>query len=141
MFEESLLIWAANALLAIHMLFVIFMVGGQILIYLGHFMQWLWVRNPWFRVFHLIGIGVVVLQSWVGVLCPLTIWEMALRERAGTETYSGSFIQHWLQSLLYYSAPEWVFIMCYTLFGSLVLASWFIVRPNSFSKGHNGAIT
>jgi len=68
----------------------------------------------------------------VGALCPLTIWEVALREKAGAETYSGSFIQHWFQSLLYYSAPEWVFIVVYTLFGSLALASWFVVRPKSF---------
>ena len=54
---------------------------------------------------------------------------MALREKAGVETYSGSFIQHWLQSLLYYSAPEWVFILVYTVFGALVLASWFLFRP------------
>jgi hypothetical protein len=55
---------------------------------------------------------------------------MALREKAGVEAYSGSFIQHWLQSLLYYNAPDWVFIALYTGFGSLVLASWYLVRPN-----------
>ncbi|NQZ53304.1 MAG: DUF2784 domain-containing protein [Piscirickettsiaceae bacterium] len=132
MSEQSLLILSANVILLLHVSFVIFVVAGLILIYVGHFTQWSWVKNPWFRLFHHIGIGIVVLQSWVGVLCPLTSWEMALREKASAETYSGAFIQHWLQSLLYYSAPEWVFIVCYTLFGCLTLASWFIVRPNSF---------
>ncbi len=132
MSEQSLLILAANSILLIHVLFVTFVVTGLILIYIGYLTQWSWVKNRWFRIFHLIGIGIVVLQSWVGVLCPLTIWEMALREKAGAEIYSDSFIQHWLQSLLYYSAPEWVFIVGYTLFGSLALASWFVVRPKSF---------
>ncbi len=60
---------------------------------------------------------------------PLTSWEMALRAKAGEAGYEGSFIQHWLQSILYYSAPDWVFIVAYTVFGALVLASWFVVRP------------
>ena len=49
--------------------------------------------------------------------------------KAGEAGYEGSFIQHWLQSILYYSAPDWVFIVAYTVFGALVLASWFVVRP------------
>ncbi|MEH6551675.1 MAG: DUF2784 domain-containing protein [Pseudomonadales bacterium] len=130
--ENSLLVLAANMLLTLHVLFVIFVVAGLILIYIGHLTQWSWVKNPWFRIVHLIGIVIVVLQSWIGVLCPLTTWEMALRKKAGAEAYTGSFIQHWLQSLLYYSAAEWVFIAIYTVFGCLALASWFIVRPNKF---------
>ena len=111
-------------------MFVGFVVFGLVFIYLGGALKWSWVRNIWFRVLHLIAIGIVVLQSWAGIICPLTIWEMALRERAGVETYSGSFIQHWLQAILYYNAPEWVFVTMYTAFGALVLGSWFVVRPN-----------
>jgi hypothetical protein len=60
---------------------------------------------------------------------PLTSWEMALRAGAGDAAYEGSFIQHWLQSILYFSAPDWVFILVYSVFGALVLSSWFLVRP------------
>ncbi|PLW83860.1 DUF2784 domain-containing protein [Kineobactrum sediminis] len=129
MSKESLLIFFADAILILHVLFVCFVLFGLLAIYLGYFLKWQWIRNRAFRIVHLIAIGIVIFQSWVGVICPLTIWEMALREEALSETYSGSFIQHWLQSLLYYSAPEWVFIALYTGFGSLVLASWFIVPP------------
>ena len=132
--EKSLLLFAANSILVSHVLFVLFVVSGLLIIYIGYFKHWSWVKNPWFRSLHFLAIGIVVVQSWLGIVCPLTIWEMALREKAGVETYLGSFIQHWLQSILYYSAPEWVFILCYTLFGSLVLASWFIVRPNGFRR-------
>ena len=68
---------------------------------------------------------------------PLT-WEMALRTAAGDAVYGGSFISHWLESLLYYHAPKWVFMVCYTLFGSLVVVSWFWVRPRPFTiiKNH-----
>ena len=132
MSEQTLLLFLADAILVTHVGFVIFVVLGLVAIFAGRVLAWKWVRNFWFRVIHLGGIGIVVLQAWVGVICPLTTWEMALREKAGAVAYSGSFIQHWLQTLLYYDAPEWVFILVYTAFGSLVLASWYFVRPNSF---------
>ena len=127
--EPKLLLVVADAILIIHVAFVIYVVFGLFTIYVGFFFKWSWIRNFWFRISHLIAIAIVALQSWVGMICPLTIWEMALRQKAGDATYSGSFIQHWLQSLLYYSAPEWVFVLSYSAFGCLVLASWFIVKP------------
>lgn len=119
----------ADALLIVHTMLVAFVILGLVATFAGYFLQWRWVRNFWFRLSHLAVIAIVVLQSWVGVLCPLTAWEMALRAKAGQAGYEGSFIQHWLQSILYYSAPDWVFILAYTVFGALVLASWFLVRP------------
>lgn len=121
---------AADALLFVHVLFVVFVVFGLLLTLAGGLFSWQWVRNRWFRFAHLIAIGVVVLQSWFGMICPLTTWEMALREKAGDAVYGGTFVSHWLETILYYNAPPWVFAICYTIFGVLVLASWFWVRPN-----------
>jgi hypothetical protein len=87
------------------------------------------VRNPWFRLAHLVAIGVVVVQSWAGVICPLTTWETALRARAGEAGYRASFVAHWVERVLYYQAPPWVFVLCYTLFAALVVLCWFRVRP------------
>ena len=125
---------AADAVLLIHAGFVVFIVIGLLLILAGRLYSWRWVGNPWFRLLHLIAIGVVVLQSWLGVVCPLTTWEMALREKAGGAVYAGSFIAHWLESMLYYRAPAWAFITIYTVFGLLVLASWHWVKPRPFKK-------
>lgn len=121
---------AADAVLLAHTTFVVFVVLGLLCIYLGGWLGWRWVRRPLFRFCHLGAVGVVVLQSWVGVICPLTTWEMTLRERAGEATYAGAFIAHWLESLLYYRAPAWVFTLVYTIFGGLVLLSWFAVPPD-----------
>jgi Protein of Unknown function (DUF2784) len=127
---------AADAMLVTHVLFVIFVVLGLILVFVGKFGSWRWVRNPWFRMAHLFGISIVVIQSWSGIICPLTTWEMELREKAGQAAYEGSFITHWLNELLYYQAPPWVFMFCYTFFGGLVLSSWVLVRPRTFSAGN-----
>lgn len=120
---------AADAILISHALFVAFIVLGIVAIYLGRIWSWGWVRNVWFRVLHLGAIAFVVFQSWLGAICPLTIWEMQLRELGGEESYDGSFVQYWLQAILFYEAPQWVFVVCYTAFGTLVAASWFIVPP------------
>jgi hypothetical protein len=139
--SQTLYALIADIVLIGHVLFAAFVVLGLILIFIGKFLSWQWVRNPWFRVAHLAGIGVVVLQSWFGAICPLTIWEMGLRSKAGESVYEGSFISHWLTELLYYQAPPWVFMVCYTLFGVLALSSWFVVRPNAFSPGSRNGVS
>lgn len=123
---------AADLVLLVHTLFVVFVVLGLVLILCGALFGWSWIRNPWFRLGHLLAIAVVVLQSWFDVLCPLTTLETALRQRAGDAPYAGSFMAHWLEALLYYSAPAWVFVLCYTLFGAAVVASWYWIRPRPF---------
>ncbi|MFK8047288.1 MAG: DUF2784 domain-containing protein [Halioglobus sp.] len=133
--SKALFSLAADALLFIHILFVVFVVLGLVAIFVGKMCGWAWVRNPYFRITHLLGIGVVVLQSWLGVVCPLTIWEMDLRAKAGDAVYQGSFITHWLSELLYYQAPPWVFVVVYTVFGALVFSSWFAVRPRGLFNG------
>ena len=124
---------AAELVLVLHTLFVGFVVIGLLLIIIGRLRNWHWILNPWFRVLHIIAIGLVVLQSWLGMICPLTTTEQWLRKHAGDEVYSGSFIAHWLETILYYQAPAWVFITIYTLFGAAVLVSWFWAKPRPFS--------
>ena len=120
---------AADAILVTHTLFVVFVVGGLLLIVLGGLLGWPWVRNPWFRLLHLLAIGFVVVQAWAGEICPLTTWEMELRSRGGQETYDSSFLAYWLGRLIYYEAPPLVFAVIYTTFGALVVLSWYWVRP------------
>ena len=120
---------AADGILMVHALFVAFVLFGLLLVLLGGIRRWKWVKNFWFRIAHLTAIAIVVLQSWLGMICPLTTWEMQLRSRAGETTYTDTFVSHWLQQLLFYEAPAWVFVVAYSLFGGLVVASWFFVPP------------
>ena len=127
----------ADAILVLHFLFVVFVITGLLLICLGGWRGWGWVRNWWFRAAHLAAIAVVVAQAWLGQICPLTSMEIWLRAEAGEAAYSGSFIQHWVSRLLYYRAPAWVFGLAYTLFGMLVLVAWIYVPPNKYSLPDN----
>lgn len=119
----------ADLVLVIHGLYVCFVVIGFGLILLGLMRGWAWVRSPGFRYAHLAAIGIVVLQVWFGMECPLTTLESALRQRAGEAGYGTSFIQEWLYRLLYYRADTWVFGMIYTLFGAAVALVWWIAPP------------
>lgn len=129
MLQPVYLLLLADVILVLHALFVAFLVFGLVAIYLGGILHWAWVRNRMFRILHLGGIGIVVIQSWFGFICFLTNWETALRDKAGTAAYEGSFIQYWLQTILYYTAPHWFFALAYSLFGGLVIISWFVVPP------------
>jgi Protein of Unknown function (DUF2784) len=75
----------------VHLLFVVFVVGGGLLL-----LRWpalVWVHLPaavW---------GVLIeLFGWV---CPLTPLENTLRERAGGAGYEGGFVEHYLLPVLY----------------------------------------
>ena len=119
----------ADFVLVTHALFVGFVVVGFGLILLGLARGWRWVRRPAFRYAHLAAIGVVVLQAWCGLECPLTSLENALRARAGQVGYGASFIQDWLNRLLYYRADTWVFTLLYSLFGAAVALVWWFAPP------------
>jgi len=122
---------AADALLILHALIVAFVVFGLVLTVVGMLRRWHWTRNRGFRGLHLLAIGIVAAQAWFGVDCPLTTWEMAMRERAGDLVYTGSFIEYWLHRLIFFQAEPWIFTLAYTSFGLAVAATWYFYPPHT----------
>ena len=120
----------ADVILVLHVGVVLFNFGALPLIWVGHFRGWAFVRNFYFRIIHLLLIGVVAAESVFGVMCPLTNWEDALRTTTGTRPQQQiGFIAHWLHELLFYELPPWVFTVAYVLFFFLVAATFYYVRP------------
>ena len=117
----------ADVILVTHAVLVVFNVGALPIIWLGHFKGWSFVRNFCFRMIHLVLIAVVAGESILGITCPLTVWENALRP---SEAHEDGFIAYWLQRLLYYDLPAWVFIASYVFFFLLVAITFFVVRPD-----------
>lgn len=125
---------AADVVVVAHVAYVLFVIFGLLLTVIGALAGWKWVRNPWFRGIHLTMIGIVVFETWVGITCPLSVWEWQLREWAGEATYRGDFIANALDQWLFYEAPVWVFTLGYTLFGVMVLATWLWAPPRWMVK-------
>ena len=82
---------AADALVVIHLGFILFvMLGGLLLL------RWpslIWLHVP------AVAWGVIVECLHLG--CPLTPWENQLRRMAGQAGYEGGFIEHYLLALIY----------------------------------------
>ena len=115
----------ADLVLIAHFAFVLFVVGGLALIWIGAAAGWQWVRNLWFRVAHLAAIVFVAGEAIAGVWCPLTLWEAQLRGAQAEK----SFVAQWIHRVLFYEFPEWVFTAAYVLFALVVALSWRLVRP------------
>ncbi len=121
----------ADVVLVVHFLFVVFVVGGLAVIWLGAWCRWEWTRKPWFRWVHLAAILFVACTSLFGVLCPLTVLEDHLR---GLSDVGPGFIARWLSRWLYYDFPAWVFTAVYLAFAVLVVATFWLVPPRHGGK-------
>jgi polyferredoxin len=115
----------AGAVVVIHFLIVLFVVAGVPVIYVGAARGWAWVRSRLWRLVHLCAIFIIAAESVLGIACPLTIWEDRLRGRE----IATRFIERWIDRVLFYEAPGWVFTLAYVAFAALVLVTWVAVPP------------
>jgi hypothetical protein len=125
----------ADVIVVLHFAYVAFVVGGMAAILLGIVRRWAWVRNFWFRTIHLLMIAIVVAESLLGIICPLTDWEDRLRETSGAPAESGSFIGRWAHDLLFIDVPPWVMTVCYVVFGLTVLLAFLLAPPRWPRRG------
>jgi hypothetical protein len=124
----------ADLVLIAHAALVGFVIFGQVAILIGWARGWPWTRGAVFRLMHLTSIVGVMLETWFGVACPLTVLESHWRGQAGQAGYETGFIGTWLDRLLFYAAPDWLFTTLYTLFALVVLATY-ILYPPRFRHG------
>jgi hypothetical protein len=117
--------FAADLVLFAHFAFVLFVVGGLVITWIGAALRWAFVRSYGFRAAHLAAICFVVAEAVGGVVCPLTLWEDALR---GTSSDT-SFVARWVHRLMFYNLPEWVFTLAYVGFAAVVALTFWLVPP------------
>jgi len=115
----------ADVVLVLHFGIAAFIVDGMAAIWLGVWRRWDWVRNYRLRLAHLAAIGFVAVEGVLGITCPLTVWEDWLR-RGGGES---SFVARWVQRLLYYDLPEWMFAVAYVVMALLAALTWRLAPP------------
>ncbi len=120
----------ADVVLVVHGLLVLFNLGALPIIWIGYFREWKFVRNPFFRVGHLLLMSYIAAQAGLGIDCPLTSWENVLRLKAGDALfYNGGYVAHWVGSLLFYDFSPNTFLLIYCLFFGLVLFTFFWIKP------------
>lgn len=123
---------AADIILLTHFAFVAFVVFGFAFIWAGHFLKYQVVRNLKFRICHLLSMGIVLCESLIGAICPLTAWENELRLKSGqSQIYETSFVKDWVHRIMFFDFSERTFAITYGCFFSLILLTFWIIPPKT----------
>lgn len=131
--EAATLLLYADVVLAAHAALALFLafglaavfVGGPRWMFFGRSLGgWRWVRGRGFRLAQLAGMGIVAAEALLGIACPLTELESALRAAAQAPAYGQSFVAHWLGRLLFYDFDEQVFAAAYVAALGLGVWAW-----------------
>jgi hypothetical protein len=125
----------ADAIVAVHVAYVSYVVLGQLAIWLGLALGWRWVRNPWFRWTHLVMMSIVGVEAVLNIECPLTHWEGRLRELAGQPTSGESFVGRLLHNLIFVDWPPWVVNGLHVTFALVVLGTFVLAPPRRRGAG------
>ncbi len=82
---------AADSVLAVHLVFIVFVVLGGLIA----------LRYAWIASVHLPAAVWGAVIELTGRICPLTMLENALRRGVGESGYSESFVEHYLLPVIY----------------------------------------
>lgn len=104
----------ANALVLLHLAFILFVVAGGLLVAWKPSLAWL----------HVPAVAWGALIEFMGWICPLTPLENHFRRLAGETGYESGFIEHYLLPLIY---PEMLTAGMQYVLGALVLAINFLI--------------
>jgi len=100
---------AADAVLLVHLAFVVFVI-------LGGALSLRWPKLAWIHLPAVMWAALVELNGWI---CPLTPLEVELRRASGDAGYAGDFLEHYIVALLY---PEGLTRAMQIGFGAAVVA-------------------
>lgn len=114
----------ANTVLIAHLAVITFNVFGLVVIPLGAWRRWSFVRVRWWRWLHLASTAVVALQALAGRVCFLTVLEDRLAGNAGA---SPPLIMSFVNRVIFWPLPMWAFAVLYGLaFAYAVVLLWVV---------------
>ena len=108
----------AGIVLAIHLLVIAFNIFGLVVIPLGAWRGWRFVRTPSWRLAHLASMAVVALQAALGRACFLSL----LQDRLAGRSDQGPLIMRLINQLVFWPLPAWVFTALYLALFAYVAA-------------------
>jgi len=92
---DRLLLAAADFVVLLHLLWIVFLIVGA----------WPGARWPWVKWTHLAALAFSVLLQVFGWVCPITHLEVWLRQAGGATPYTGTFIGQYLERIVYLQLP------------------------------------
>ncbi len=130
----------ADCMLFLHLLYVAYVVVGQLVIIVAGTFRWEWGRNPWFRWSHLLAIGIVVYEVINNIRCPLTTWEEQLRALDGKNLSTHDTFLGWLMNKILFidqhfeggRPPEAFFTTLYVATFIVVMQALLLYPPRRF---------
>ncbi len=118
----------AEAVLVVHLLFILWVLGGVLLVRFYPELRWAHIASLAYSVF-------IEIAPWPP--CPLTLLEQMLESRAGAAVYHGSFLLHYLDRLVYPNVPTTLLVAVAVAFCGGNLFYYFFAwrKRKSLSRG------
>jgi hypothetical protein len=132
--SAELRVGVADGVLLLHLGVILFNIFGLVAPPLGAWLGWRFVRIFWWRALHLASLAAVALQALLGRACFLTVWQDDLLAGAGGAVAPEPLIRHWVDRLVYWPLPLWVFAVAYVAVWVYALALWRLVPPRRRSS-------
>jgi len=115
----------AEAVLAAHVAVILFNLFGLVAVPIGAVCGWHFVHIRWWRLLHVASLAVVAVQATLGRACILTLWQARLE---GSAT-AAPLLMRWVEGLVYWRLPLWVFAALYIVVFGYALALLRLVPP------------
>ena len=132
--STTLALILADAVLLLHLGVILFNIFGIVVIPLGAWLSWRFVRIFWWRALHVAILVVVAFQAALGRLCFLTIWHADLVSLAGGQTSNMPGVAAFISRLIFWPLPAWVFVVIYVAVCIYTFALWRLVPPTRKHK-------
>ena len=116
----------SEIVLLFHFCIFLFIILSFFLIPFGYYQKWEWVKNKYYRLIHLVLMGIILIETILGFMCPLTILENYLRNDIGVDNNLTQIIHQ----IMYWNLPNYQFIILYILSFSYLIFLWFFFKPN-----------
>lgn len=128
MLSDARSVVGADAVLALHALYVAFVATGFVIIPLGVWRHWRWTQTISYRLSHSLAIAYVAFEQLFHIPCPLTVWEYRLRGGRGPPR---AFVPKLIHTLIFHRWPGVVFTGLYVGLTVLVLFFWWAFPPRA----------
>ena len=116
----------SEIVLLFHFCIFLFIMLSFFLIPFGYYQKWEWVKNRYYRLIHLILMGIIFIETILGFMCPLTILENFLRNNIQINNK----ITQIIHQIMYWNLPTYQFIILYLLSLLYLIFLWFFFKPD-----------